>query len=108
MHALLVLFFNWVDATILECFGKPVSELFEEFDYEPLASASIAQVHRARLRGEAGRGSGARVAVKVQHRGIEGIFLKDMERSIKIARVCAYLNPDFNSLVSVLRYGPDP
>lgn len=91
----------------MECFGKPVSELFEEFDYKPLASASIAQVHRARLRRAAAGGRGPRVAVKVQHRGIEGIFLKDMERSIKIARVCAYLNPDFNSLVSVLKYGPN-
>ncbi len=45
--------------------GRPLEELFAEFDEIPVASASIGQVHRARLR------SGQPVAVKVQHPGIE-------------------------------------
>jgi ubiquinone biosynthesis protein len=45
--------------------GKPWRELFAEIDPEPLASASIAQVHRAHL------ASGERVVVKVQRPGIE-------------------------------------
>jgi ubiquinone biosynthesis protein len=43
--------------------GRPPEELFERFDDEPLASASIAQVHRARLK------TGQEVVVKVQHPG---------------------------------------
>ena len=53
--------------------GKPVEELFEEFSPEALASASIAQVHRARLRG------GQVVAVKVQHDGIEEKIHRDLD-----------------------------
>ena len=53
-----------VRATILAEFGKPVEQLFAEFDDRPLASASIGQVHRARL------SSGEAVVVKVQHAGI--------------------------------------
>jgi len=39
--------------------GKPLDELFSEFDHRPVAAASVAQVHRARLR------SGDEVAVKL-------------------------------------------
>src|SRR3954469_163087 len=44
--------------------GQNVDEVFAEFEDTPIASASIGQVHRARLR------SGERVVVKVQHVGI--------------------------------------
>eukprot|EP00760_Papus_ankaliazontas_P032378 PhM_4_TR577/c0_g1_i1/m.78779/K08869/ADCK, ABC1; aarF domain-containing kinase len=43
--------------------GRPISEVFDEFDETPIASASIAQVYRARLKSEDG---GEWVAVKVQ------------------------------------------
>ncbi|KAJ1922881.1 hypothetical protein IWQ60_006242, partial [Tieghemiomyces parasiticus] len=50
---------------IFECeFGRRPEDLFAEFEVEPVASASIAQVHRARLR--SADGCGACVAVKVQ------------------------------------------
>ncbi len=42
-------------------FGQPIEELFSEFEWQPIASASIGQVHRARLL------SGQEVVVKVQH-----------------------------------------
>ncbi len=45
--------------------GCPVDAIFERFDDEPLASASIGQVHGARLRG------GGEVVVKVQKPGVE-------------------------------------
>ena len=38
--------------TIAEDTGREVSELFSEFDPTPLGSASIGQVHRARLRSD--------------------------------------------------------
>jgi ubiquinone biosynthesis protein len=44
--------------------GKPLDQLFEDFDTTPLASASIGQAHRARLH------TGDDVVVKVQHAGI--------------------------------------
>lgn len=51
--------------------GKAPEELFADFDYSPLASASIGQVHRATLR------DSTRAAVKVQRPGIERIFMQD-------------------------------
>jgi ubiquinone biosynthesis protein len=51
--------------------GKPPESLYREFDYSPIASASIGQVHRAVLF------DSTKVAVKVQRPGIEGIFMRD-------------------------------
>ncbi len=51
--------------------GKPPEDLYLKFDYTPIASASIGQVHRAVLR------DSTPVAVKVQRPGIEDIFLRD-------------------------------
>jgi predicted unusual protein kinase regulating ubiquinone biosynthesis (AarF/ABC1/UbiB family) len=53
--------------------GARISELFEDWEDEPIASASIGQVHRARLRG------GRVVAVKVQHPGIAKAVESDLE-----------------------------
>ena len=54
-------------------FKKPVGEIFAEFDSVPLASASIAQVHRAVLK------DGKKVAVKVQKPGVEEKVISDLE-----------------------------
>jgi ubiquinone biosynthesis protein len=53
-----------VRQTIEDELGKPLDELFDDFDSTPLASASIGQAHRARLT------MGEDVVVKVQHAGI--------------------------------------
>ncbi|MCX7731470.1 MAG: AarF/UbiB family protein, partial [Candidatus Caldatribacterium sp.] len=53
-------------------FKKPLEGIFPFFDPTPLASASIAQVHRARL------SNGIEVAVKVQKPGVEEIILEDL------------------------------
>ncbi len=50
-----------VDQIIRRELGKSPNELFSEFSKNPIASASIAQVHRARL-----KSTGEEVAVKVQ------------------------------------------
>lgn len=53
--------------------GGPVSELFRDWEDEPVASASIGQVHRARLP------DGRLVAVKVQHTGIAQAMESDLD-----------------------------
>lgn len=53
----------------------PIDRLFEAWDDEPIASASIGQVHRAVLREEDG---GLEVAVKVQHPGIRKAVESDL------------------------------
>lgn len=52
--------------------GRPVAEVFAELDDVPLAAASLAQVHAARLL------DGTRVAVKVQVPGIEDVIAADI------------------------------
>lgn len=59
-------------ALVEKAFGKPVEELFKSFDAEPVASASIAQVHFAVLH------DGREVAVKVLRPGMLDIIEDDM------------------------------
>jgi predicted unusual protein kinase regulating ubiquinone biosynthesis (AarF/ABC1/UbiB family) len=61
-----------VRALVEEELRAPIDALFAEWDDVPLASASIGQVHRARLPG------GAEVAVKVQHPGIARAVESDL------------------------------
>lgn len=65
--------FAEVRAAIKAELGRDVEELFTEFEPEAMASASVGQVHRATLK------DGSRVAVKVQHPGIEGRMILDFE-----------------------------
>ena len=66
--------YETVRAVIEEEFGgRPVEDLFDSFDPAPIASASLAQVHVARL-----KGSGQKVAVKVQHAGLRETSLADI------------------------------
>ena len=66
--------------------GKNPEDVFDEFEREPFAAASLGQVHRARLR------SGERVAVKVQYPGIDRSIdsdfanLKAMLSTIRLSR----------------------
>jgi predicted unusual protein kinase regulating ubiquinone biosynthesis (AarF/ABC1/UbiB family) len=74
--------FNTVRAQIEGALDRPLDAVFSYLDPEPLGSASIGQVHKARLR------SGEEVAVKVQYPG-----------------VAAALESDLRSLSSVMGYG---
>jgi ubiquinone biosynthesis protein len=69
--------------------GRPPSEVFAEFSPEPVASASIGQVHRARLR------SGEAVAVKVQYPDIEEIVRTDLRALKRIFGVLRWFMPDY-------------
>jgi len=59
-------------ALIEKAFGRPVTEVLDAFDERPLASASIAQVHAARLK------DGRQVVVKVLRPGIERTIRRDL------------------------------
>jgi ubiquinone biosynthesis protein len=75
--------FRRVKTTLEEDFGKPITELFSEFDETPVAAASVAQVHRARLR------DGREVAVKVLRPGVRRQVERDQVILIWFARVIA-------------------
>lgn len=64
--------FAQVERTVIEDFGQPIAALFREFSPQPIASASVAQVHRARLP------DGHLVAVKVRRPDIEELCAFDL------------------------------
>ena len=63
-------------ATIERAFRRPVDQIFSSFDREPIASASIAQVHFAILKGRDGQAR--EVAVKVLRPGMLTVIEKDL------------------------------
>ncbi len=69
-----------VVGVIEEDLGTPMHAVFRSFEAEPIAAASIAQVHRAVLR------DGSPVVVKVQRPGIDAVVRRDL-------RVLAWLAP---------------
>ncbi|MFA5627214.1 MAG: ubiquinone biosynthesis regulatory protein kinase UbiB [Thiohalomonadaceae bacterium] len=66
-------------ALIEKAYGKSVTEAFAEFEVEPMASASIAQVHAARLK------DGREVVVKVLRPKIEPVIRRDISLMYIIA-----------------------
>ncbi len=70
-----------------ERIGQIPGEAFEWVDPQPLASASIAQVHAARLR------NGAEVVIKVQRPGVRNVLLTDFNFLYVSARVIESLAP---------------
>ena len=72
--------------------NKPLSEAFQEFS-EPVAAASIAQVHRAKLASD-----GSDVAVKVLRPGIEKAFRRDIDAFYFAAKMVELLAPSSRRL----------
>ncbi|MCG8389775.1 MAG: AarF/UbiB family protein, partial [Cytophagales bacterium] len=74
--------FEYVEATILNEFQvSSLQDVFAEFNVEPMASASIAQVHRASLR------TGEQIVVKVMHEGIIEKVKSDLEIIAQLANM---------------------
>lgn len=81
--------FPAIRALIERELGQPLEDVFLDFDEEPIASASIGQVHRARLL------SGQEVVVKVQHVDIETTVNADLEILAALARLAEKNIEDF-------------
>jgi len=75
-------------AIIEASLGSPIAELFERFDDSPLASASIAQVHSARLF------DGSEVVVKVLRPGIDKLIERDISLLHGIASTAQFFWKD--------------
>ena len=79
--------FHYIREMVESELGKSLGEAFEWVDPQPLASASIAQVHAARLR------NGAEVVIKVQRPGVRNVLLTDFNFLYVSARVIESLAP---------------
>ena len=73
--------------TIERELGAPPDKLFKEFETTPIASASIGQVHRARLQ------DGRAVVVKVQRPDLSDIFYRDLGYMRLIAKIGPIIRP---------------
>lgn len=83
--------------------GVKISKAFELFDPEPLASASIGQVHRALLP------SGRMVAVKIQRPGVRKSFIEDLQTLQEMADLAVKHSKDakkyaLDSVIEELRF----
>lgn len=78
-------------ACIEQQLGKPLDEVFAEFPEQPAASASIAQVYRARL-----RDTDAWVAVKVQRPRLQDTLASDLAVLIEVSRFVDRLVPAYH------------
>jgi predicted unusual protein kinase regulating ubiquinone biosynthesis (AarF/ABC1/UbiB family) len=79
--------FAVVRAAVERELGKPLDAVFAEFSQTPIASASLAQVHAARLL------DGSEVAVKVQYPDIDDIVRTDLRNMERAVRVYQWLDP---------------
>jgi aarF domain-containing kinase len=82
-----VLPFHFIRRTVEAELGKPLETLYAWVDPKPLASASIAQVHAARLH------SGEEVVIKVQKPNVHHVLLADFNFIYFAARVVERLAP---------------
>lgn len=76
--------------------GRPAGELFAEFSSEPMAAASIGQVHRATLH------DGRRVAVKIQYPGVAQAIRDDLSNTELLSTVFRFAAGAAGSLGAAL------
>lgn len=82
--------FGVVASTLQAELGRPLRELFARFEREPVAAASLAQVHRAT------RLDGREVAVKVQYPEIAALVRSDLASLRLLFRTVSFLERDFD------------
>ncbi|WP_235013406.1 AarF/UbiB family protein, partial [Colwellia marinimaniae] len=69
--------------------GKSIDDVFDDFDMVPLASASIAQVHTAKL-----KSNGEEVVIKIIRPDIEPIIRADTQLMKRLSKVLLKLVPE--------------
>lgn len=82
--------FESIEQMVLKDTGHPLEEHFATFDKQPVAAASLAQVHIATL-----KETGQEVAVKVQHPSLQQYVPLDLELTETIFRMVDYLFPEY-------------
>jgi len=82
--------FRIIKKLLAEELDKPIHEIFSEIDPQPLATASIAQVHAARLI------TGEDVVIKIQKPGVQNILLTDLNFLYVSARILELIAPNLS------------
>ena len=82
--------FSVVKKTLERELDCTLEDVFASIEREPIAAASLAQVHEARLK------SGERVAVKVQYPEIEGLVRSDLANLRVLFRTVDFMERDFD------------
>src|SRR5699024_2138278 len=80
-------------ALVAAAYAKPIEEVFEQFTTEPMAAASIAQVHAARLHPMAGETTGREVVVKVLRPRVRAQVKRDVAVLYRLARLARRFVP---------------
>ena len=75
---------------IKEEFGRSVEEVFDDFEEDPVAAASIGQVHRAWLK------TGEEVAVKVQYPGVDKAIHSDLKNLSAMTKLSVAIAPNLD------------
>ncbi|KOM53856.1 hypothetical protein LR48_Vigan09g251500 [Vigna angularis] len=85
--------FSYTKKTIEKAFGRKISEIFDNFEELPVASGSIAQVHRASLkyRYPGQQAKPLVVAVKVRHPGVGESIRRDFAIINLVAKVSKFI-----------------
>ncbi|CAG9464166.1 unnamed protein product [Pedinophyceae sp. YPF-701] len=83
--------YETIRAIVREELGRPLEEVFEYIDPRPLASASVAQVHAAVL-----KGSGQDVVLKVLKPGVEDVLQVDLNFLYVAARALEIVAPELS------------
>jgi aarF domain-containing kinase len=72
--------------------AKPINKVYSYIDPVPVASASVAQVHKAKLI------DGTEVCIKVQKPGVDSILIADLNFLTAATKILEFINPSFSRI----------